>query len=104
MSRESVPPEVLDRSLVGTYPVPAKSGGGYVWDAVLEYRDWCHPERGAPDEAQGDDYFHAFDSFEKAQALARATAGAEQPLALVLQESSLTSRKRVTTFTSRSVA
>ena len=27
-------PEVLDAELVGTYPAPAKAGGGLVWDAV----------------------------------------------------------------------
>lgn len=31
-------PEVIDPTLVGTYPAAAMSGGGYVWDAVLEYR------------------------------------------------------------------
>lgn len=33
---------------VDTYPATAKAGGGYVWDEVLEYRVWCHHERGAP--------------------------------------------------------
>jgi putative acetyltransferase len=71
---------------VGTYPAKAKSGGGYVWDAVLEYRVWRHPESGAPDQANGDDYFYAFASFEDAQAFHEETAGAEEPRALVLQE------------------
>lgn len=31
-------PEVKNKDLVGTYPASAKSGGGYVWDEVLEYR------------------------------------------------------------------
>ena len=78
-------PEVLDASLVGTYPATAKAGGGYVWDAVLEYRVWCHPQRGAPDEADGSDYYYAFDSHEKARACSTKTADAETPLALVLQ-------------------
>jgi hypothetical protein len=82
-------PNVLDASLVGTYPAQAQSGGGYVWDAVLEYRVWCHPERGAPDEADGSDYYHAFASFDEALNFAHQTSGAEEPLALVLQEEHL---------------
>lgn len=78
-------PAVLDASKVGTYSAVAKSGGGYVWDAVLEYRVWCHSERGAPDEADGSDYFFAFASFEEAAAFSEASEGAEHPLALVLQ-------------------
>lgn len=79
-------PDVIDPSLVGTYPAAVKSGGGYVWDAVLEYRVWLHPERGAPDAADGSDYYHAFATFAEALAFAKSTPGAEQPLALVLQE------------------
>jgi putative acetyltransferase len=79
-------PEVLDASLVGTYPAVAKSGGGYVWDAVLEYRVWCHPERGAPAESDGNDYYYPFASYAEALAFSKSTRGAEEPLALVLQE------------------
>jgi hypothetical protein len=79
-------PQVLDRSLVGTYAALAKSGGGYVWDAVLEYRVWCHPERGAPDAEEGNDYYYAFSTYAEALAFAEENRGAEQPLALVLQE------------------
>jgi hypothetical protein len=79
-------PDVLDPSLVGTYPAAAKSGGGYVWDAVLEYRVWCHPERGASDEADGSDYFYAFASYTEALDFSKGMEGADQPLALVLQE------------------
>jgi putative acetyltransferase len=78
-------PAVLDPSKVGTYPAAAKAGGGFVWDAVLEYRVWCHPERGAPDEAEGSDYYYAFETYEDAQAFACAHDGTEAPLALVLQ-------------------
>ncbi len=42
-------PEVLVLEQVGNYRALAKSGGGYVWDEVLEYRVWCHPQDGAPD-------------------------------------------------------
>jgi hypothetical protein len=78
-------PAVLDPSKVGSYPASAKAGGGYVWDEVLEYRVWCHPERGAPDEAEGSDYYYAFQSYEEAEAFAQSNKGAEPPLALVLQ-------------------
>lgn len=77
---------VLDPELVGTYPASAKAGGGYVWDAVLEYRVWCHPERGAPDVADGADYFYAFECLEEALEFSQATSGAEEPLALIVQE------------------
>lgn len=79
-------PNVLNEALVGTYPAQAKAGGGYVWDEVLEYRVWCHPERGASDEANGQDYYYAFASCDEALAFSRITEGAEEPLALVLQE------------------
>ena len=78
-------PDVLDANLVGTYPAAAKAGGGYVWDEVLEYRVWCHPERGAPDEADGSDYFHSFATYAEALAFSQEAEGAEEPLALVLQ-------------------
>ena len=79
-------PAVADPGRVGSYPGVAKAGGGFVWDAVLEYRVWCHPERGAPDEEDGNDYFLAFATYEEALAFSRETVGAEEPLALVLQE------------------
>jgi hypothetical protein len=78
-------PAVLDASKVGTYAAAAKAGGGFVWDEVLEYRVWCHPERGAPEEADGSDYYRAFASYAEAAKFAAATPGAEEPLALVLQ-------------------
>ena len=76
---------VLDPSLVGTYPAAAKAGGGYVWDAVLEYRVWCHPERGAPNVADGSDYFQAFERYEQAVRFFQANKGTEKPIALILQ-------------------
>lgn len=42
-------PKVLDETKIGDYPALVKAGGGYVWDDVLEYRVWCHPEKGAED-------------------------------------------------------
>jgi hypothetical protein len=56
-----------------------------VWDAVLEYRVWCHPENGAPDLADGNDYFHPFATYREALKFSKSTDGAEEPLALVLQ-------------------
>ena len=78
-------PTAVDPSRVGTYPAHAYSGGGYVWDEVLEYRVWCHPERGAPDLYDGNDYFRAFATYPTALAFSRRTRGAEEPLALVRQ-------------------
>lgn len=78
-------PDVLDASLVGTYPAVAKAGGGYVWDEVLEYRVWCCPSKGAKDLEDGSDYYYVFSSFAEALKFSDQTAGAEEPLALVLQ-------------------
>jgi putative acetyltransferase len=52
---------------------------------VLEYRVWCHPERGAVDLEDGSDYYYSFASFADALAFAEATEGAEKPLALIVQ-------------------
>jgi len=79
-------PDAIDPELVGTYPALAKSGGGFVWDAVLEYRVWCHPERGAPDTEDGDDYYCAFGTYSEALAFSEQTVGAEPPLALIRQQ------------------
>jgi putative acetyltransferase len=78
-------PDVLDASLVGTYPALAKAGGGYVWDEVLEYRVWCCLLKGAEDLEDGSDYYYAFASYAEALQFSKQTAGANEPLALVLQ-------------------
>jgi putative acetyltransferase len=78
-------PDVIDASLVGTYSPVAKSGGGYVWDDVLEYRVWCHPERGAPDLEDGSDYYYAFATYAEALECSENAEGAEEPLALIRQ-------------------
>jgi hypothetical protein len=78
-------PSAVDAALVGTYDSLTHSGGGYVWDAVLEYRVWVHPEHGAPDDVDGDDYFYAFEAYEEALKFSRGQRGAEEPLALILQ-------------------
>src|SRR6476660_9196911 len=72
-------PDAVDPSLVGTYSALAKAGGGFVWDDVLEYRVWCHPEDGS------DDYYHAFATYPEALAFARRTKQAEDPLVLIRQ-------------------
>ena len=78
-------PAVLDPALVGTYSAVAKAGGGYVWDEVLEYRVWCHPERGAEDVDGGNDYYYAFASHAEAVEFSDTHSGTEEPLALILQ-------------------
>lgn len=78
-------PLAIDPSAVGTYASRAKSGAGYFYDDVLEYRVWMHPERGAERVAGDGDYFAAFAQYERAVAFAKVTAGAEQPLVLVRQ-------------------
>jgi hypothetical protein len=79
-------PLVKNIDLLGTYPALVKSGGGYVWDEVLEYRIWCHPHDGAPDPEEGNDYYYAFGTYEEALAFSEKTPGTELPLALILQE------------------
>ena len=80
-------PKVKDATLVGEYPGLVKSGGGYVWDEVLEYRVWCHPHDGSPDEEKsGEDYFYSFETYEVALEFSQTNQGAEKPLALILQE------------------
>jgi hypothetical protein len=86
MGNDNSYPPAIEPGLVGTYSGVAKVGGGYVWDAVLEYRVWCHPEDGAPDEENGSDYFRAFGSYEAALAFSEHTDGAEEPLALIRQD------------------
>jgi hypothetical protein len=78
-------PDVVNPDLVGTYSPLAKTGGGYVWDEVLEYRVWCHPERGSSDLEDGSDYYYAFATYAEALACSQGTEGAEAPLALIRQ-------------------
>lgn len=78
-------PDAADPAKVGTFPATAGAGGGYVWDEVLEYRVWCHPERGAPDEDDGNDNFYSFATFDEALQCSQSITGAEEPLALILQ-------------------
>ncbi|HEV7570335.1 MAG TPA: GCN5 family acetyltransferase [Thermoanaerobaculia bacterium] len=77
-------------SLVGTYPGPAKSGAGYFYDEVLEYRVWLQPKRGARSlAADNEDYFAAFATFEAAVEFSKRERGAEEPLVLIRQVESV---------------
>jgi hypothetical protein len=78
-------PLAIDPAAVGTYSGISKSGAGYFYDDVLEYRVWLHPERGAERVAGNDDSFASFAQYERAVAFAKVTAGAEAPLVLVRQ-------------------
>lgn len=79
-------PLAVEIAKVGTYPALVRSGAGYFYDDVLEYRVWMHPERGASSlDEEGGDYFVAFAQHEKAQAFSKASPCAEEPLVLVRQ-------------------
>lgn len=86
MKKRTRYPRAIDPARVGKYPASGYSGGGYVWDAVLEYRVWCHPERGAPDKNDGNDYYYAFASYPEALRFSKEYPGTEEPLALILQK------------------
>jgi len=79
------PPKVKDPSLVGTYPGFVNSGGGYVWDDVLEYRVWCHEPVDPEDDDEGD-FYYAFETYDEALDFSKKTKGADKPLALVFQK------------------
>ena len=78
-------PLAVDPSKVGTFPPDTKSGAGYFYDDVLEYRVWLHPDNGAAPLNGDKDYFVAFAQYERAQAFSKSTAGAEEPIVLVRQ-------------------
>lgn len=78
-------PAVKDPELVGTYPARAYAGGGYVWDEVLEYRVWLYLRDGAEDLADGSDYYYSFANYGEARTFSSEKAGAQRPLALILQ-------------------
>jgi len=78
-SGSSAYPQAVDPKLVGTYPGVTKSGAGYFYDDVLEYRVWFYPAGG------GDDRFAAFAQYESALAFFKTTPKAEEPLVLVRQ-------------------
>lgn len=83
--RQSAYPLAIENAKVGKYAAEAKSGAGYFYDDVLEYRVWFCPERGAKPVNGKDDYYVAFAAYEKAEELSKASRGAEEPLVLVRQ-------------------
>jgi hypothetical protein len=78
-------PVAVDLAKVGTYPALVKSGAGYFYDEVLEYRVWIHPKDGGEPLNGGSVYFRAFATYENAKKFSEATKGAETPLVLVRQ-------------------
>ena len=86
MAKQRRFPRAHDPAKVGKYPAYTFAGGGLVWDAVLEYRVWVHPTYDDPDEVDEGDWFRAFASYPAALKFSKATPGAEEPLALVLQK------------------
>lgn len=89
VSGSSAYPTALHPAAVGTFPGATKSGAGYFYDEVLEYRVWLHPDLGAEPLAGKEDYFVAFAEFERAKVFSDTTKGAETPLALVRQVESI---------------
>lgn len=90
MQKRSRLPRAIDPARVGKYSPVCGAGGGFVWDAILEYRVWFHPERGAPDEDDGSDYYYPFANYPEALRFSKQFPGAEEPLALVLQKEYIT--------------
>ncbi|MFO1489913.1 MAG: GCN5 family acetyltransferase [Kiritimatiellia bacterium] len=78
-------PLAVDAGKVGTYPSLVKSGGGYFYDDVLEYRVWIDPQSGGERLNEGSDYFKAFSTYESAKRFSETTKGAEPPIVLVRQ-------------------
>jgi putative acetyltransferase len=72
-------PVAVNVGLVGSYPALTKSGAGYFYDDVLEYRVWMKPAGG------GDSFFRAFASYETALQFSKSTPRSEEPLVLIRQ-------------------
>ena len=85
VTKQSAHPLAVDNAAVGKYAANSKSGAGYFYDDVLEYRVWFHPERGAAPLNRDHDYYVAFAQYEKAEELSKSSIGAEEPLVLVRQ-------------------
>ncbi len=78
-SSPSAYPLPVDLDRVGKYPSATKSGAGYFYDDVLEYRVWFYPKGG------GDDQYKAFAQYEQALAFSKSTPDSQEPLVLVRQ-------------------
>jgi hypothetical protein len=83
LAGSSAYPIAVDPKRVGNYHRNEKSGGGYFYDDVLEYRVWI--ETGATQINNGNDYFVAFAQYENADRFSKSTPNAERPLVLVRQ-------------------
>lgn len=83
VAKQSAYPLAMDNAAVGKYAPNSKSGAGYFYDDVLEYRVWFHPERGAAQLNGHHDYYAAFAQYEKAEEASKSSKGAEEPLVLV---------------------
>ena len=78
-------PTAIDPDKVGRYNGRAKSGAGYFYDDVLEYRVWMDPKDGAARRNGNSACFAAFAQYEMARAFSERTKGAEEPLVLIRQ-------------------
>lgn len=68
-------PVAIDTSQVGKYPALAKSGGGYFYDDVLEYRVWVHP-------IGSDARYWAFGTYEEAKSFTDKARSGKAPIDL----------------------
>jgi len=78
-------PLAIEPPKVGTYSADTKSGAGYFYDDVLEYRVWVHPDKGGKPLNGDRDYFIAFAQYEPAEEYSKMIPGAEPPLVLIRQ-------------------
>ncbi len=85
LSSKTPYPDAVSPEKVGSYPAVVCTGGGYVWDDVLEYRVWCYPECGAEDVEEGNDYYYSFVTYAEATTFSETNRGAQPPLALIRQ-------------------
>ena len=84
--RHRIPEAVEDPSQVGSYPARRTRVAGTSGSAAVGISSRCHPDRGAIDRYDGDDYYYAFETYAEALAFSRTTDGAESPLALIRQD------------------
>jgi hypothetical protein len=85
ISGSSEYPLAVDPNKVGSFSPDTKSGTGYFYDEVLEYRVWLHPDNGAQPLNGDHDYFVAFAQYKPADAFSQTTPGAEPAIVLVRQ-------------------
>ncbi len=85
VSGNSAYPIAIDPAKVGRYPALVKSGAGYFYDQVLEYRVWLHPKDGAKKNNGNNVYYRAFAQYENALLFSKQSKGAEEPLVLIRQ-------------------